>query len=47
MSASNKLEDDYKAYVKSIEEAAATHLGKIRSDLNALKAKAAQYGSAA
>jgi len=37
---------DYETYVKSVEEAAAADLEKIRSDLNALKEKAAQYGSA-
>jgi predicted transcriptional regulator len=43
---SSKLEKDYQDYVKSVEEAAAADLEKIRSDLNALKIKATQYGSA-
>jgi predicted transcriptional regulator len=46
LSKSSKLEKDYQDYVKSVEEAAATTIEKIRSDLNALKLKAAQYGSA-
>ncbi len=44
MSTSAKLENDYKTYVKEVEEAVAAGLEKIRSDLNVLRAKAAQYG---
>jgi hypothetical protein len=43
---SSKLEKDYEVYVKNVEDAAAADLAKIRSDLNALKCKAAQYDSA-
>ncbi len=46
MSASSKLEKDYQDYVKGVEEAVAADIEKLRSDLNALKRKAAQYDSA-
>jgi hypothetical protein len=44
---SSKLEMDYEAYVKRVEETASANLEKIRLDLNVLKERAAQYGSAA
>ncbi len=44
MSTSAKLENDYKTYVKNVEEAVAADLEKIRSDLNGLRVKASHYG---
>ena len=47
MSASEKLESDYKRFIENIEHMAAQDIEKIRSDLNALKTKAAQIHAAA
>ena len=45
MSTLAKIENDCKTYVKRVDEAVAMDLEKIRSDLNNLRVKAAQYGS--
>lgn len=42
-----KLETDYKNFIAAIERTASADIEKIRSDLNALKEKAAKMGETA
>jgi hypothetical protein len=42
MSTIDKLQNDYRSFIEKVERIAAADIEKIRSDLNALKAKAAQ-----
>jgi hypothetical protein len=43
MASTDKLEFDYKAFVKKVEEKAAADIEKIRADLYALKSRAEKY----
>jgi hypothetical protein len=43
MSSLDKLQKDYQAFVLNVERTAAADIEKIRQDLNALKAKAANF----
>jgi hypothetical protein len=42
---SEKLEADYLAFIKKLEEASSDEINKIRQDLDALKVKAAEIGA--
>jgi hypothetical protein len=43
MSTLDKLQNDYRSFIENVERTAAADIEKIRSDLNALKAKAAEF----
>ena len=43
MSTLDKLQNDYRSFIENVERTAAADIEKIRSDLNALKEKAAQF----
>jgi hypothetical protein len=47
MASTDKLETDYKAFVKKVEETAAADIEKIKADLYALKSQAEKYVAAA
>jgi hypothetical protein len=47
MSTLDKLQNDYQSYIQNVERTAAADIKKIRSDLNALKDKAAQFNQTA
>ena len=44
--ASEKIEADYRNFIKAIEEASRVEIEKIKQELGALKAKAAEIGEA-
>jgi hypothetical protein len=43
LSSSEKLESDYKSLIEKVEQTVAADKEKIRTDLNALKDKAARF----
>ncbi len=43
MSSLDKLQKDYQSFIENVEHTAKADIEKIRSDLNALKNKAAQF----